>query len=134
MITVKQAGVVAVRDIGKGLEFGLVKANSPQGELVLPKGHVEEGETLEGCALREAAEELGVAGILLSSVRYTHSFTAETNGQAETREVTYFPLVVTASVPTKEDRTVVWHTVAKAAEAASYPDHREMILRTRRAL
>lgn len=36
------------------------------GRYDLPKGHWEEGETIEECAVREVEEETGVSGIILS--------------------------------------------------------------------
>jgi 8-oxo-dGTP pyrophosphatase MutT (NUDIX family) len=36
------------------------------GKWDLPKGHVEKGETMENCALREVREETGIGGLSIS--------------------------------------------------------------------
>jgi ubiquinone/menaquinone biosynthesis C-methylase UbiE len=58
------AGGVVVRLGEAGVEVVLVREGGQAG-LVLPKGHVEPGETLEATARREIAEEAGVADLLL---------------------------------------------------------------------
>ncbi len=51
---VHQAGGVVL------LDGQLVLRRNAKGEYLFPKGHVEEGETLEQTAIREVAEEVGV--------------------------------------------------------------------------
>jgi 8-oxo-dGTP pyrophosphatase MutT (NUDIX family) len=59
-------------------------------EYVLPKGHVEPGETLEAAALREAREETGFANLrLLDSLGTLHSH-YEDRGYRVERDETYF--------------------------------------------
>ena len=52
---VSAGGVIAIG------EWVLVLRRPSRNEVRLPKGHVEEGESLEEAALREAAEETGYA-------------------------------------------------------------------------
>ena len=72
------AGGVVLRDAEDGLE---VAAVSPRkGVLALPKGHPEDGETLEQAAAREVCEETGLAVDLverLGEVRYWYTFRGE---------------------------------------------------------
>lgn len=47
-----------------GLEVLLIKQFEHKDSWGIPKGHIDEGETLEQCAIREVREETGVAIIL----------------------------------------------------------------------
>ncbi|MCU0361904.1 MAG: NUDIX domain-containing protein [Bacteroidales bacterium] len=69
-----------------GAAGGLVKHDSgkylfieKKGKLDLPKGHIEEGEEPEACALREVSEECGIEGhrIVKSLVPSYHTYTWE---------------------------------------------------------
>ena len=52
------AGGVVVRRVGERIEILMIQDRL--GRWTIPKGHVEEGETLEQCAVREVAEETGL--------------------------------------------------------------------------
>jgi 8-oxo-dGTP pyrophosphatase MutT (NUDIX family) len=58
-------GVVYRRRDGRR-EYLLIQARHPPGVWVLPKGHIEIGETPEGAALREVLEEAGVRAAILA--------------------------------------------------------------------
>jgi 8-oxo-dGTP pyrophosphatase MutT (NUDIX family) len=64
---VRQAGAVAVRP-GPEPRYLLVRARLHPDHWLFPKGHIDEGETDEQTALRELAEEAGVAGKILAPV------------------------------------------------------------------
>ncbi len=70
--TVHAAGAVVWRVVGKHLEVLLV--HRPRyDDWSLPKGKLDPGESLPGCAVREVAEETGqpvVLGVPLPGVRY----------------------------------------------------------------
>ena len=57
---VTHAGGVVVRQSEKSRQYLLVRATKSPSEWVLPKGHVEGGETMADCAIREVREETGV--------------------------------------------------------------------------
>lgn len=62
---VRQAGAVAVKP-GTDARYLLVRARLHPEHWLFPKGHVDDGETDEAAALRELAEEAGVAGRILA--------------------------------------------------------------------
>ena len=62
---VQQAGAVAVR-LGSPPRFLLVRAKLHPEHWLFPKGHVDPGETAAEAAVRELAEEAGVAGRVLA--------------------------------------------------------------------
>ena len=64
---VPAVAVLALREVGAQLEVLLVSQNRPaigQKTWELPAGLVDEGETPEGAAARELAEEVGLGGTL----------------------------------------------------------------------
>ena len=76
MATLK-AGCILVDIINK--KVGLIYRNYFK-DYSFPKGHLEEGETLEECAIRETAEETKRDCVIISKPiinRYTTTFTKE---------------------------------------------------------
>ena len=61
MIVRQAGGVVLLRD-------QTVLRHNARGEYLFPKGHVEEGETLEQTALREVTEEVGVEAEIVAEL------------------------------------------------------------------
>jgi 8-oxo-dGTP pyrophosphatase MutT (NUDIX family) len=64
--TYSHAGGVVVRTIGGQREYLIVEAARSPGVWVLPKGHVEPGETQEAAAIREVEEESGVRAVIVA--------------------------------------------------------------------
>jgi 8-oxo-dGTP pyrophosphatase MutT (NUDIX family) len=60
-VATTHAGAVAFRETSVGREY-LVISSSSGNEWVLPKGHIEEAESIPDAALRELMEESGVSG------------------------------------------------------------------------
>jgi len=68
-------------------------------EYVLPKGHVEPGETLEAAALREAREETGFANLRLLDSLGTLQSQYEYHGFWVERDETYFVMALLDEAP-----------------------------------
>lgn len=63
--TATSAGGIILREIDGQIKIALAQRASMPATWVLPKGHVEAGETLEQTALREIYEETGLTSIQL---------------------------------------------------------------------
>jgi len=91
--------------------FGVVQETDGRG-LWISGGHVEEGESFEEAALREAQEELGVAIRLKGIIRVEHSLT----GQKSARTRVIFvgepldPAAPLKTVPDAESEGGLWMT------------------------
>jgi 8-oxo-dGTP diphosphatase len=64
------ADAVVFRPKGEDHEVLLIRRKHPpfEGQWAIPGGFLDEGETLEACAVRELAEETGVRGVRLSLI------------------------------------------------------------------
>src|SRR5690606_26601229 len=103
MSTPTHAGAVVLRHEGAGWQCLLVQASGAGAEWVLPKGHIEPGETVEQAALRELEEEAGVVADLSGSLGIW------TFGVAN-REIVveYFLAEFRAETESSEDRPLIW--------------------------
>lgn len=99
---------------------GLV--HNPEGEYLmirrrgiwdLPKGHQEEGESIEECALREVAEETGLSGLTLGKLICTTHHTYRFNGESCIKHTWWYEMSSDGSgetVPQQEEEIteVAW--------------------------
>jgi len=117
------AGLLLARRSGDGWRHLLLHASS-HGEWGFPKGHAEPGEGLRSAALRECAEECGIAVLrLLPGVR---RIGYEVAGRL--KEVTYYPAV------TRQERVVLspehddyrWCTRAEVEELLAHENLRTL--------
>ena len=123
---VQQAGAVAVRLGGKP-RYLLVRAKLHPEHWLFPKGHVEDGETLEAAAIRELAEEGGVAGRVLAPVGTSsyafegkrievHYFLVEAVGRAGAGEPNRDPTWLSYNAAVDRIVFVDLHQILEAAE------------------
>lgn len=111
------AGGVVYRKGRGGLEIQLIVDR--YGKVALPKGKIEDGETVEGTALREICEETGAIGIIkgpIDIIKYT--FQHPVHGKVD-KEVHYFLVEAVGGVTkaqAEEINAVEWHKPEAAWE------------------
>lgn len=120
--TLTHAGGIVVRD-GVPPRVLLVRAKSAPHDWVLPKGHIELGETPEETARREVIEEAGVDAEPLHAVG-----TLEFDGPngAHVRSL-FFLMRFAHSVAAHELREIRWATVDEARRLVQFDDTRALI-------
>ena len=116
------AGTVVFRQRDSQV-FYLVVSSSDGINWVLPKGHIDPGETPEIAALRELAEEAGVVGEIVAplSVRQFRKGVKELQAQ-------YFLVRETGATESIENRTIRWEAEAEALELLTFPEARAALL------
>lgn len=118
--------VVRQRD---ALELLIVRAKPAPHDWVLPKGHIEPGESAEQCARREVQEEAGVdaeTGVLLGVDRYLRG-----RGRVV---VAFFLMHYLGDVPALEGRETKWVTFDEAPNFVQFDFLRHVISDARQHL
>ncbi|MGI8750375.1 MAG: NUDIX hydrolase [Thermoleophilaceae bacterium] len=124
-MSVEAAGGVIVRDSERGPEVGVVH-RPHRSDWSLPKGKLDAGETFEEAALREVAEETGLACRLedeLASTRYD-----DRNGRPKV--VRYWRMSVDGDpgfTPNDEVDELRWCTRDEALALLTYEHDRALI-------
>ena len=103
-----------------------------KGRLVwsLPKGHVEEGESLEQTAVREAEEETGITGEVICPLGVVdYWFVAD--GRRIHKTVHHYLLRATGGELSNADvevTEVAWVPLGEIPDRLAYPDERKLIV------
>jgi ADP-ribose pyrophosphatase YjhB (NUDIX family) len=118
---VVQAGAVVYRT-DDGLRILLVRDTNNKA-WVFPKGHLEPQEPLRKAALREAQEEAGVVGRVVSRLRPPLEFRSKN----EDVRVHYFLVERTGSVDEHEAREHIWLSPTDALERVTHEDARRLL-------
>ena len=123
------AGGVVFKADGGETRYLLVRANSPAEEWVLPKGHIEPGETAEDAALREVREETGVVAEICEFIDFT-TFTAA----KERVCVANYLMSAVSEGESVEARTSQWGNLEDALEQLTYEEARQMLMQAKEKL
>ncbi|MGD2046966.1 MAG: NUDIX hydrolase [Gemmatimonadota bacterium] len=125
----KSAGGVVIRDID-GVPHVLV-IRDPYKKWGLPKGHTEEGETLQQTALREVSEETGLTKLELGPELITIDWTFRGDGGRIHKFATFFLMFSAEGDPVPEAAegitAVRWIRLDRAHRRISYQNASEVV-------
>lgn len=127
-VTPTHAGAVVFRQSDEATFF-LVISSSNGLHWVLPKGHVDPGETPKQAALRELAEEAGVIGEIVGSLGLQRF---EVEGDPVV--VQYFLVRETGSTAPTEKRKIRWEKGEEALKILDFENTRTALSKGRGAL
>ncbi len=99
----------------------------------LPKGHIEEGETLEDTALREAAEETGLKNItIIPGFKETVKYFFKWEGKNILKFVTFFVVQTNESDVKISDEHMgfQWADFEEATNQLGYKNAKEILKKT----
>lgn len=111
------AGSVVYRETAVQMEVLLVRARLAPHDWVLPKGHIEPGESLEQCARRETREEAGVDATPISLIGESRFV----NSRGEPVHAAFFVMQYVTDVPALEDRETCWTSPERARALLRVP-------------
>jgi 8-oxo-dGTP pyrophosphatase MutT (NUDIX family) len=122
---VRAAGGVLHRTRGDGAVEVLVIHRPRYGDWTLPKGKLEEGESVEDAALREVSEETGIR----AEIERRIGETSYRDRHRRPKRVTYFAMhpVSGEFMPNDEVDEVRWVTTGEARDLLSYQHDRDLV-------
>ena len=115
-------GGVVFKLTSEGPRYLLVEASGTRDRWVLPKGHIERGETGALAALREVGEEAGVRARLIRRLR-----PVEHKKDGERISIVYFLMAYAGRTMPLEERRVRWLTFGEALEALDLGKSRRVL-------
>lgn len=122
--SVTHAGGVVVRERDGAREFLIVRSLKNRDHWVLPKGHIDPGETAEAAAVREVREEAGVEAELEQFLG-----TSEYVANGERCVIGFWRMHWRADALRAEDRDLAWLSLTDALARLSFADARELVRR-----
>ena len=103
-------------------EYLLVEARRSPGEWVLPKGHIEPGETPEEAAVREVEEEAGVCAEVVA-----RAGESEYVFDGRLVRIIFFSMRYQGETGRQEDRALVWRRYEDALRLLRFDDARRVL-------
>lgn len=125
------AGGVTVRPEGDSFDVAIIKTH--EGRWQLPKGWIEDGESPEQAAVREACEEAGVVAepiAPLDIIKYQFVSKYDTEPARVFKRVHFFLLrYISGSTDDHDDEVAEarWVSIDEAAHLLTFKDERRMI-------
>jgi len=116
------AGGVVARTVAGEREYLLVEARRSRGEWVLPKGHIEPGETPEAAAVREVEEEAGVCAEVVA-----RAGESEYAVDGQTVRVIFFLMRYQGEARRQEARARAWRRYEDALRLLRFDDTRRVL-------
>jgi 8-oxo-dGTP pyrophosphatase MutT (NUDIX family) len=126
------AGGVVVR--GDETVVIVPRKPGPEGQrtLALPKGHLDDGESMEQAAAREVQEETGVEAELVARLGDVKYWYRRKNGRPRPKQVTFYLFEYRSGDVADHDHEVLealWMPLEEARTALTFPGEREMVER-----
>jgi 8-oxo-dGTP diphosphatase len=126
------AGCVVYRSSSEIADVALIQPRDRKA-WALPKGLIERGEEPQTAARREALEETGLSGTIVTkidTIKYSYLAKWETPPIRVFKIVTFYLLKFTEGDPSHHDGEVdrvEWFPIDKAIASASYPQEKTII-------
>lgn len=129
-VEISAGGVVFRRDNDGKIHFALIKDG--YGKWTFPKGHIEEGESLEIAALEEVKEETGLRDLAIRGPLGTNILQVNPKqGQAYEKPVHYFLIETTDTELTPQEAPEItdasWFSQDDVVARVDYDDAKEML-------
>lgn len=122
------AGGVAYRLMQGAAHYLLISPKNNDGEWVLPKGHIEVGESDVQAALREVKEEAGVVAQLICPLERV-----QFNAGGTMIEVCFYLMKWISDTEPKEKRSRGWFSFEDAIKKATHAETRHLLRASERA-
>lgn len=123
------AGGIVTSHRGRTPTYLLTRASRPPYDWVLPKGHIESGETPERAAAREVLEETGVEARVVKAL-------GDVTIESRRRDirVRYFLMRFRRMGTAEESREIRWCSLRDAVRLLPHDNARELVLRAAAAI